>query len=94
MAATSASGVLADVDTVISAPTAAAPRAEPRSPSGCARDWYAHGATPIGVATSQPSRDVASRTGALPRSTRGRRRHDRQAAVASVRVISPSAPPA
>ena len=39
VAATSASGVLADVDTVISAPTAAAPRAEPRSPSGCASAW-------------------------------------------------------
>ena len=85
---------MALVETVISEPAAAAPRAVASSPSGCAMPWYAQGATPMGERTGEPSSSVASGTAVMPFRTRGRSRQDRQAPGASRSVVSVSAPPA
>ena len=70
--ATTSATVVADVETVISAPAAASPRAVARSPSGCAIPGRAQGATPIGVRTSLPSSGVPRSTMNTPRRTWGR----------------------
>ena len=53
-------------------PAAAAARAIPGSPSGCASLWIAVGATSSGIETGVPSTVVAVETSATSTRTRGR----------------------
>ena len=84
---------MANVDSTITVPAAAAPRAVPDSPSAPASSWYAVGATSTGAATGVPSTVVPVPTDVTSRSTCGRRRSRPQAATLSRTVDSSSAPP-
>ena len=63
----------------MSVPAAAAARAIPGSPSGCASLWIAVGATRSGIETGVPSTVVAVVTSETSTSTRGRSVSARQA---------------
>src|SRR5258708_3584315 len=86
--------VLVAVDTVYSAPAAAAPRAVASSPSGWATRWSAVGASRIGWGRSSPSRRV--RVSRAVTSTSARLRSVRRANAARLPATlrSSSAPPA
>ena len=75
-------------------PAAAAARAMPTSPSGCASRWNATGATSTGIDTVVPSTVVAVDGSATSTSTRGRSCQRRKASTFSRSVHSSSAPPA
>src|SRR5262249_36870483 len=92
-AATVSSGCVANVDTTITVPAAAVPRAVPPSPSALASSWYAVGATSTGAATGVPSTVVMVSTTVTSRSTGGRTRSRSHAATLSRTVDSSSAPP-
>ena len=72
---------MANVERQKAEPTAAAARARPSSPSGCAIRWYATGATTTGEATAWPSTVVSVDADSIPQSTRWRRRHSANAAT-------------
>ena len=92
-AATSSSGQVASDERIISAPTAAAPRAVAASPSAWARPWIAVGATATGELTGVPSSVVAVVTPSIPASTRGCSCQWPHAAMFPPRRRSSSAPP-
>ena len=75
-------------------PAAAAARAIPGSPSGCASLWIAVGATSSGIETGVPSTVVAVETSATSTRTRGRSFSARQASTFPARASSSPAPPA
>ena len=80
-AATSSGLAVENVERQKAEPAAAAARARPSSPSGCAIRWYATGATTTGEPTGWPSTVVAVETASIPQRTRWRRRHEPNAAT-------------
>ena len=82
------------VDRVYGIPAAAAPRAASISPSPCASDWNAIGATATGSALGWPRNVDDGSTPETSTRTRGRNRRRRQAAMFSWRLTSSHEPPA
>ncbi len=85
---------MASVERHITVPAAAAARAIPGSPSGCASFWIAVGATRSGIDTSAPSTVVAAETDATSTSTRGRSFSRCQASTLPESASSSPEPPA
>ena len=81
-------------ETTMIVPAAAAARAVARSPSGCAIDWYAHGATSTGKDSDVPRIVVDGSGWPDPRKTLGRSLHRSNARRFSASVHSSPAPPA
>ena len=82
------------VDSVIGTPSAPAARTVAISPSGCARRWYAIGATATGIASGWPSAVVVSDGWSTPTSMRGLSLTRSNAARLPRSVVSSPAPPA
>ncbi len=78
----------------MSVPAAAAARAIPGSPSGCAIFRYAIGATSTGMESSSPSTVTAVVTVLTSTRTRGLSRQPSNAATFARTVCSSPAPPA
>ena len=89
----SAGVAVATVETHMSVPAAAAPRAIATSPSSCAICWKAIGATSAGIDTGVPSTVVSVETVETSTRTRGRRRYCENASRFQRSVRSSPAPP-